>query len=76
MNIGLGNIKNAIAGTCRSLDTQHADRYLAAYEWRYNRPFDFPRNLKKLARIAASTAPVPHRGVAAVRRPRLAETSG
>ena len=35
-NIGLGNIKSAIVGTCRSFDSQHADRYLAAYEWRFN----------------------------------------
>ena len=30
VNTGLGNIKSAITGTCRSVDTQHADRYLAA----------------------------------------------
>jgi hypothetical protein len=76
VNIGLGNIKSAITGTCRSLDTRHADRYLAAYEWRYNRRFDLAKNLERLARVAAHTAPVPHRTIAAVRRPRLAEMSG
>ncbi len=41
VNTGLGNVKNAILGTCRSCDPQHAERYLAAYEWRFNRRFDF-----------------------------------
>lgn len=79
VNIGLGNIKSAITGTCRSLDTQHADRYLAAYEWRYNRRFDLKANLGRLARVAASTAPAPHSSLAAVRRQRpvgAAEVSG
>ena len=75
-NIGLGNIKSAIVGTCRSMDSQHADRYLAAYEWRYNRRLDLPRNLERLARVAASTAPAPHHTIAAVRRPRAAVMSG
>jgi hypothetical protein len=39
-NTGLANIKGAITGTCRSCDPQHTARYLAAYEWRFNRRFD------------------------------------
>jgi hypothetical protein len=39
-NTGLTNIKGAITGTCRSCDPQHTERYLAAYEWRFNRRFD------------------------------------
>jgi len=31
VNTDLGNVKNAILGTCRPCDPQHADRYLAAY---------------------------------------------
>jgi hypothetical protein len=31
VNTGLGNIKSAITGTCRSRGKQHAARYLAAY---------------------------------------------
>lgn len=76
VNIGLGNIKSAITGTCRSLDTQHAERYLAAYEWRYNRRFALDQNLARLARVAASTAPAYRRSIAAVRRPKAAEMSG
>ena len=67
VNTGLGNIKSSIAGTCRSFDGQHADRYLAAYEWRYNRRFDLDKNIERLARIAVKTKPRPYRSIAAVR---------
>jgi len=67
VNTGLGNIKNAIVGTCRSCDARHADRYLAAYEWRFNRRFDLAKNIERLARVAANTSPVPYRSIAGVR---------
>ena len=60
VNIGLGNIKSAIVGTCRSCDPQHTPRYLAAYEWRYNRRFDLAANLPRLGRVATATKPKPH----------------
>lgn len=66
VNIGLGNIKSAIVGTCRSFDSRHCDRYLAAYEWRFNRRFDLAENLARLARVAAATAPRNYRSIAAV----------
>jgi hypothetical protein len=56
---GLGNIKCAIAGTCRSFDPQHTERYLASYEWRFSRRFDLDKNVERLARIAAQAAPAP-----------------
>ncbi len=69
VSTGLGNIKSAIVGTCRSCDSQHADRYLAAYEWRFNRRFDLAKNIERLARVAAATAPRPYRSIADVRSP-------
>jgi ribosomal protein L37AE/L43A len=66
-NTSLGNIKSAIAGTCRSFDPQHTERYLASYEWRFNRRFDLDKNVERLARVAVQTAPAPHRSIAAVR---------
>jgi len=66
-NTGLGNLKGAINGTCRSCDAHHTDRYLAAYEWRFNRRFALERNLERLARAALATAPVPRRAIADVR---------
>ena len=75
VNTGLGNIKAAIAGTCRSCDLQHAERYLAAFEWRFNRRFDLDKNVDRLARVGVRTTPQPYRSIAAV-RPRLAEMIG
>jgi ribosomal protein L37AE/L43A len=66
VNIGLGNLKSAIVGTCRSFDEQHADRYLAAYEWRFNRRFDLAKNLERLARVALQTLPKPYSSITAL----------
>ena len=49
VNMALGNIKGAIAGTCRAIRSPHAALYLAAYEYRYNRRFDLGRMLSSLA---------------------------
>jgi ribosomal protein L37AE/L43A len=73
-NTALGNIKSAIVGTCRSFDGQHTDRYLAAFEWRFNRRFDLAKNIERLARVAVATAPMPYRAIALVRPP--AEMTG
>jgi hypothetical protein len=50
---------------CRrsEFDEQHADRYLAAYEWRFNRRFDLAKNLERLARVALQTLPRPYRSI-------------
>ncbi len=68
VNTGLGNVKSAIIGTCRSCDAQHAARYLAAFEWRFNRRFDLARNVERLARAAVSTGPRPYKTIADVRQ--------
>ena len=75
-NTGLANVKGAITGTCRSIDIRHTPRYLAGYEWRFNRRFDLPKNLERLARFAVTVAPKPHRQIAAVRRRKTAEIPG
>jgi hypothetical protein len=54
VNTGLGNIKSA--GTCRSCRPQ---RYLAAYEYRFNRRFELDKMVERLAAVAAKTAPQP-----------------
>jgi len=74
-NTGLGNLKGAINGTCRSCDAHHTDRYLAAYEWRFNRRFALDKNLARLARAATATQPKPHHQIAAV-RPKMEDQSG
>ena len=60
VNTGLGNIKSAIAGTCRAIRPGHAARYLAAYEYRFNRRFELDKMVERLAAAAAKTAPQPH----------------
>lgn len=61
VNTGLGNIKSAITGTCRSCSARHADRYLAAYEYRFNRRFRLDKMVERLAAAAMLTAPTPYR---------------
>jgi len=67
LNIALGNVKSAITGTCRSCDAHHTARYLASYEWRFNRRFDLAGNVERLARASVGARPQPHRSIAAVR---------
>ena len=74
VNTVLGNVKSAIIGTCRALRPQHTARYLAAYDTRFNRRFELDRNVERLARVAARTAPMPYRSIAAIRSG--AETPG
>lgn len=66
VNTGLGNVKSAIIGTLRSCDPQHAARYLAAFEWRFNRRFDLKENLGRLARAAATIPPQPRKRIIAI----------
>ena len=75
VNTGLGNVKSAIKGTLRSCDPQHTPRYLAAFEWRYNRRFDLAENLGRLARVATTIKPQPHRSIIAI-TPDAADQSG
>lgn len=63
VNTGLGNIKSAITGTCRSCSAQHADRYLAAYEYRFNRRFRLDKMVEHLVIAATQTAPTPYRTI-------------
>jgi hypothetical protein len=49
VNTALGNIKAAITGTYRAITRKHAPRYLAEFEYRFNRRYDLaaiiPRRL-------------------------------
>lgn len=57
VNTTLGNIKSAITGTYRKLDTDHAERYLASFAWRYQLKTMAPRFIHSAAR----TQPMPYR---------------
>jgi len=61
VNTMLGNIKNAIRGTYHAVSPKHAPRYLAEFEYRFNRRFNLPSMVQSLARDAVQTPPMPYR---------------
>lgn len=63
VNTVLGNVKSAITGTCRSLSSRHAARYLAAYEYRFNRRTDLGSMIPRLAYVALRQPPIPYRTI-------------
>ena len=59
VNTTLGNLKGNICGVCRWIGNQHLPRYLAEFQWRYNRRFDLVSLLPRLLYAAARTPPMP-----------------
>jgi transposase-like protein len=58
VNTALGNIKAAIAGTYRAIDQKHVPRYLAEFEYRFNRRYDLAAMMPRLVllqRLASVT---------------------
>ena len=51
--------KTHIRGVCRWIGNQHLPRYLAEFQWRYNRRFDLASLLPRLLHAAARTPPMP-----------------
>ena len=61
VNTALGNMKAAITGTYRSIAPKHVPRYLAEFEYRFNRRYDLAAMLPRLATAALKTPPMPYR---------------
>ena len=62
VNTALGNIKAAIVvGTDRAIHETHVPRYLAAFEYRFNRRYDLATMIPRLAWAAVRTPPMPYR---------------
>jgi transposase-like protein len=61
VNTALGNIKAALVGTYRAVREKHAARYLAEFEYRFNRRYDLGGMIPRLAIVALTTAPMPYR---------------
>ena len=58
MNILLGNLKNALTGTYHAFKfAKYAPRYLADFQYRFNRRHDRLLILPRLVRAADSTRP-------------------
>src|SRR3954465_13544359 len=61
VNTALGNIKAAIIGTYRAIHEKHVPRYLAEFEYRFNRRYDLAAMLPRLTWAAVRTPPMPYR---------------
>ena len=61
VNTILGNIKNALRGTYHAVRPKYAQRYLAEFEYRFNRRFDLPDIIPRLVYVALRTPPMPER---------------
>ena len=61
VNTALGNIKAALVGTYRAVRSKHVSRYLAEFEYRFNRRYDLSAMIPRLAFVALRTAPMPYR---------------
>jgi transposase-like protein len=61
VNTALGNIKAALVGTYRAVREKHAPRYLAEFEYRFNRRYDLGQMIPRLGCVALRTAPMPYR---------------
>jgi len=61
VNTSLGNVKAALVGTYRAIHEKHVPRYLAAFEYRFNRRYDLAAMLPRLTWAAVRTPPMPYR---------------
>ena len=61
VNTVLGNIKAGLAGTYRAVREKHVSRYLAEFEYRFNRRYDLKAIIPRLAFVALRTPPMPYR---------------
>ena len=75
VNTTLDNVKVGDRRHLSFVRPQHAARYIAGFEWRFNRRFDLDLNVERLARVAVTIAPRPYQTIAAVRAS-SAEPSG
>jgi hypothetical protein len=64
VNTVLGNLKTAITGTYHAFKfNKYAYRYLAEYQYRFNRKFDLSILLQRLIRAVAHERPAPTRSL-------------
>lgn len=60
INTVLGNLKTAITGTYHAFKfSKYTERYLAEYQYRFNRRFDLKALMQSLIRAAAACKPAP-----------------
>jgi hypothetical protein len=57
----LGNVKNALHGTYHAIQAKHLPRYLAEFQYRFNRRYDLPSIIPRFLFAAVRTPPMPQR---------------
>ncbi len=60
-NTMLGNLKNSVAGTYHAIREKHVPRYLAQFQYRFNRRYKLGDRIPRLAWVALRTPPMPYR---------------
>lgn len=60
VNTMLGNVKNALLGTFHAIREKHVPRYLAEFEYRFNRRFYLPAMIERLIFVSLRTPPMPY----------------
>lgn len=61
VNTMLGNVQTAFRGTYHGMRAKHLPRYLAEFNYRFNRRFKLPALMPQLAHDATMTPPLPYR---------------
>ena len=61
VNTLLGNVKNALHGTCHALRAKYLQRYLSEFCYRFNRRFYLAALVPRLIFAAVHTPPLPCR---------------
>jgi hypothetical protein len=61
VNTALGNIKSALTGTYRHVSSKHVARYLAEFQYRFNRRYDLAGMLARLGYVGLRTPPMPYK---------------
>jgi len=61
VNTVLGNLKSALRSTYHSIGRKHSPRYLADFQYRFNRRFDLTAIIPRLVFAALRTPPMPYK---------------
>ncbi len=61
VNTILGNVKNSLRGTYHSFSKKHIPRYLAEFQYRFDRRIDLASMVPRLAYVSVRTPPMPMR---------------
>lgn len=59
VNTMLGNIKTSLSGTFHAFSANHIPRYLAEFQYRFNRRYDLSAMIPRLLHASIATPPMP-----------------